>query len=320
MGCGASTSKPVQPVDEPDTDKILMTESEQNKFNMRVLMLGTGESGKTTVVKQFQRIVNSADTGFQKADYKLQLRRNVVMAIQTLIQATEELNIIIEDDRLRKFSIEIMLLDVSNVNTLLKPDLAQNIYDLWQCPVIQELYTKRRTEFWSTDATPYYLDEVVRIASENFEPNEDDFLMTRIRSTGVVVTEMIEKPYKFQFVDVGGQRSERRKWIHCFDDVSVIIYMVSLPGYCQGMSCVIFVLLSVRVFYTSSGSQHTHLFPSIVFLICCSDVRGQPREHHERVAVGLRGHCEEPDLQEHAHLRLPQQKRHLPGARVRVEV
>lgn len=235
MGCGASTSKPVQPVDEPDTDKILMTESEQNKFNMRVLMLGTGESGKSTVVKQFQRIVNSAETGFQKAEYKQQLRRNVVMAIQTLIQATEELNITIEDDHLRKISIEIMLLDVSNVNSLLKPELAQNIYDLWRCPPIQELYAKRRTEFWSTDATPYYLDEVVRIAAEDFEPNEDDFLMTRIRSTGVVVTEVIEKPYKFQFVDVGGQRSERRKWIHCFDDVSVIVYMVSLPGYCQGM-------------------------------------------------------------------------------------
>jgi len=34
-------------------------------------------------------------------------------------------------------------------------------------------------------------------------------------------------------VDVGGQRSERRKWIHCFDDVKAIIFLVSLPGYNQ---------------------------------------------------------------------------------------
>ena len=35
-------------------------------------------------------------------------------------------------------------------------------------------------------------------------------------------------------VDVGGQRSERRKWIHCFDDVRAIIFLEGLAGYNQG--------------------------------------------------------------------------------------
>jgi hypothetical protein len=34
-------------------------------------------------------------------------------------------------------------------------------------------------------------------------------------------------------VDVGGQRSERKKWIHCFDDVKAIVFVVSLAGYNQ---------------------------------------------------------------------------------------
>lgn len=33
-------------------------------------------------------------------------------------------------------------------------------------------------------------------------------------------------------VDVGGQRSERRKWLNCFDNVKAIIYVVNLAGYC----------------------------------------------------------------------------------------
>jgi hypothetical protein len=31
--------------------------------------------------------------------------------------------------------------------------------------------------------------------------------------------------------DVGGQRSERKKWIHCFENVTAIIFCVALSGY-----------------------------------------------------------------------------------------
>lgn len=34
-------------------------------------------------------------------------------------------------------------------------------------------------------------------------------------------------------VDVGGQKSERRKWIHCFQDVTSILFLVSLSGFDQ---------------------------------------------------------------------------------------
>jgi GTPase SAR1 family protein len=69
--------------------------------------------------------------------------------------------------------------------------------------------------------------------------------MARIRTTGIVVTTIeskISKEHKdepdalsFQVVDVGGQRSERKKWMHCFDDVAAILFIVNLAGYNQVM-------------------------------------------------------------------------------------
>ena len=35
----------------------------------------------------------------------------------------------------------------------------------------------------------------------------------------------------YRMVDVGGQRSERKKWIHCFEGVTAIVFCVSLSAY-----------------------------------------------------------------------------------------
>lgn len=37
--------------------------------------------------------------------------------------------------------------------------------------------------------------------------------------------------YCSRMVDVGGQRSERKKWIHCFEGVTAIVFCVALSAY-----------------------------------------------------------------------------------------
>ena len=64
--------------------------------------------------------------------------------------------------------------------------------------------------------------------------------------------EMLTKTYSM--FDVGGQRSERKKWIHCFENVTSIIFCVALSEYDQ-------VLLeeSSQVYYAGPWSLHTLL-------------------------------------------------------------
>ncbi len=44
---------------------------------------------------------------------------------------------------------------------------------------------------------------------------------------------MSKDPIRFRIVDVGGQRSERRKWIHSFESVTSLIFLVALSEYDQ---------------------------------------------------------------------------------------
>jgi hypothetical protein len=57
-----------------------------------------------------------------------------------------------------------------------------------------------------------------------------DLLMCRITTTGIseLSFPMPNSDQIIRFVDVGGQRSERRKWIHCFEDVTCILFFASL--------------------------------------------------------------------------------------------
>ena len=55
--------------------------------------------------------------------------------------------------------------------------------------------------------------------------------MTRVKTTGVSEIEFVANDTKFRLVDVGGQRNERRKWMHCFQDVTAVIFVVALSEY-----------------------------------------------------------------------------------------
>lgn len=52
---------------------------------------------------------------------------------------------------------------------------------------------------------------------------------------GIVVDKYCIDGTTFEMYDVGGQRNERKKWIHCFDNVTAVIYVAALSEYNQGM-------------------------------------------------------------------------------------
>ena len=107
------------------TYRQLELAAEKDKFNFKILLLGAGESGKSTVVKQIKLIykVNGGMTDQEKYEYTDALKRNVIEVMQTLIEAAQNLNINLlgeeekegnDEVELEQYAREVVELDVAS--------------------------------------------------------------------------------------------------------------------------------------------------------------------------------------------------------------
>merc|ERR1712012_1390155 len=101
---------------------------------------------------------------------------------------------------------------------------------LWSDAGVQACFLRPR-EYQLNDSAQYYLNALDRLSAPNYRPTQQDVLRTRVKTTGIIETQFSYKGLHFKMFDVGGQRSERKKWIHCFEGVTAIIFCVALSGY-----------------------------------------------------------------------------------------
>jgi signal recognition particle receptor subunit beta len=121
---------------------------------------------------------------------------------------------------------------ILNAGSLFNQEMAKKIKTIWQDEGIKKAL-ELRSQIQLNDSADYYLNDLDRIAKPDYQPNQQDVLRSRVKTVGIVEMEFGVDGRKLKMVDVGGQRNERRKWIHCFDDVTAIIFVTSLSEYDQ---------------------------------------------------------------------------------------
>lgn len=120
----------------------------------------------------------------------------------------------------------------------LTKELAREIETLWKDPAIQETYS-RGNELQLPDCAHYFMENLQRLSDVDYVPTKEDVLYARVRTTGVVeiqfspVGENKKSGEVYRLFDVGGQRNERRKWIHLFEGVTAVIFCAAISEYDQ---------------------------------------------------------------------------------------
>ncbi|XP_066269744.1 guanine nucleotide-binding protein subunit alpha-11 [Branchiostoma lanceolatum] len=231
MACCLSEEAKEQKRINQEIEKQLRKDKRDARRELKLLLLGTGESGKSTFIKQMRIIHGAGYSDEDRRGYTKLVYQNIFMAMHSMIRAMDTLKIEYKNKENEERAALIRSIEPESVSTFEK-EYVEAIQSLWEDAGIQECYDRRR-EYQLTDSAKYYLSDLDRIAEPDYLPTEQDVLRVRVPTTGI-----IEYPFDldnviFRMVDVGGQRSERRKWIHCFENVTSIMFLVALSEYDQ---------------------------------------------------------------------------------------
>ncbi|XP_065676189.1 guanine nucleotide-binding protein G(o) subunit alpha isoform X4 [Hydra vulgaris] len=231
MGCSYSLEEREALSRSRAIEKALKHDGDKSGKEVKLLLLGAGESGKSTIVKQMKII---HDNGFSEEEvlrYKSIIFSNTVMSLISILRAMEKLNIWFGDEARQKDSSILFQVALHNEESLpFSPEVLKAMKNLWADDGVIKCF-KRSREYQLNDSAQYYLDALDRLGDSHYKPTEQDILRTRVRTAGIVETQFSFRKLNFKLLDVGGQRTERRKWIHCFQDVTAIIFCAALSCY-----------------------------------------------------------------------------------------
>lgn len=234
MGLCASGLTPEQrdAIAESDAlDRVLNNQSNQENKVIKLLLLGTGESGKSTIFKQMQILYQSGFSDFEKSTFRQVIRRNAVESMQTLLHGVGRFGLRLST-RGQLAAAALIRCDPLAADFWMD-DIITHIRTLWPHePAILQAY-QQRAQMQLLDSSQYLFENIDRIGAPDYTPNSNDILRARLRTSGIVERVIPINSVDFKFIDVGGQRNERRKWIHCFDGVTAIIYVSAISEFDQ---------------------------------------------------------------------------------------
>uniref|UniRef100_A0A674I7X7 G protein subunit alpha 13 n=1 Tax=Terrapene triunguis TaxID=2587831 RepID=A0A674I7X7_9SAUR len=243
-GCLLTSTEAEQQRKSKEIDKCLNREKTYVKRLVKILLLGAGESGKSTFLKQM-RIIHGQDWDrAAREEFRATIYSNVIKGVRVLVDAREKLHIPWGDpdnqnngDKMMAFDTRSTMVAQGMVETQVFLQYLPAIKSLWADNGIQHAYDRRRE---------FQLD---------YLPSQQDILLARRPTKGIHEYDFEIKNVPFKMVDVGGQRSERKRWFECFDSVTSILFLVSSSEFDQ-------VLMEDRL--TNRLTESLNIFETIV--------------------------------------------------------
>ncbi|KAF4761146.1 hypothetical protein N7455_002307 [Penicillium solitum] len=216
-------------------DRTIKNDKKTLDRTIKILLLGAGESGKSTIIKQMRIIHSRGFPEEERHQTRAIIYSNLVIAFKVLLDIMNAEDIDFEnEEKIKPFAdlLDNTDPDVGSDEAFSDLEVRDAMRAMWKDDGVQKAVA-RGHEFALHDNLHYFYESLDRIFTQGWLPDNQDMLQARLRTTGITETLFELGQMNFRMMDVGGQRSERKKWIHCFEGVQCLLFMVALSGYDQ---------------------------------------------------------------------------------------
>lgn len=209
-------------------EREMARQSKVESEKVKLLLLGAGESGKSTIFKQMKVIYGEKYTDVERRHAIPTIHSNIIQAMKTLCEQT----IAFDEMTQIKATSDFELIQSLDENDVISIPVGNAIKNLWSDPGMKAVWN-RRNEFQIIESVQFYFNKIDVIKMSDYLPDKDDLLYSRVRTSGIVTERYGIDGTTFEIYDVGGQRNERKKWIHCFEGVTAVIFVCAISEYDQ---------------------------------------------------------------------------------------
>jgi GTPase SAR1 family protein len=165
----------------------------------KVLMLGTGESGKSTFFRQIIRLCDGEFDKVLRENCTSIIIQNIAFGTCRLLNQVEKegLALIHENQENAKFILE------EEKQLMRSSDFKKYVVQLkalWNDPAMKEAY-ERRANLQIADSISYFLDKIQEFGDEKYLPSDEDILEMRLRTAGILDEIFEVNGYNIKVVD-----------------------------------------------------------------------------------------------------------------------
>jgi len=223
--CGSSMDDPEEAGRNDRLNQYIRKQNKTYDNEAKILLLGSGDSGKSTFLRQIKHL-HGVDKGLdsEKMKFTSVIKHNTLKSFKDFLNMLEQREL--EIDNKSKGKVEI----IENAEEL-DDEVGLAIEKVWGSKKMKKNYERVEVHLQIPTNSPYFWKIAAKVAAEDYEPSKDDIIQAKIRTIGIQETHFVFDGIKFMMVDVGGQRSERRKWLHCFSNITAVIFLSAIDEY-----------------------------------------------------------------------------------------
>ncbi|KAL9604006.1 MAG: hypothetical protein Q9219_000768 [cf. Caloplaca sp. 3 TL-2023] len=215
-----------------EIDRLIRRDKKLQSRQVKILLLGAGESGKSTILKQMRIIYSEGFHLDERKEVRQVIFSNMIVAFKIIAEEMREIGMDYENQESHEAERVIAAAEDIGADDSFPPQCLPAMKTLWRDPSVQATI-KRGNEYALHDNIQYYYSSIDRLFAKDYLPDDQDVLRSRLRTTGITETLFELGQLKYHMFDVGGQRSERKKWVHCFEGVHCLMFVAALSGYDQ---------------------------------------------------------------------------------------